>query len=204
MTSPAPGGWASVTAGEFQACATRTGGALWCWGANIAGELGIGNDTDQDLPQQVTSPAPGGWADATSGDEQTCATRTGGTLWCWGANLYGQLGIGNQTDQDRPRQVTGCAQPEIQARRARTPAPARTTATATAQCDRRVWPHGPPGHPAVRGVTRPAWWAKNTSCARSRAPSLIIARLTWVLAVAELSTRASAISSVDQAAGDSG
>jgi hypothetical protein len=129
VTTPAPGGWASVAVGDFQACATRTGGALWCWGYNGHGQLGIGNHTDQDLPQQVTIPAPGGWANVTSGAVQTCATRTGGTLWCWGANLYGQLGIGNETDQDRPRQVTGCAQPGIQARRARTPAPARTTAT---------------------------------------------------------------------------
>jgi alpha-tubulin suppressor-like RCC1 family protein len=129
VTTPAPGGWASVAVGDFQACATRTGGALWCWGYNGHGQLGIGNHADQDLPQQVTIPAPGGWANVTSGAVQTCATRTGGTLWCWGANFHGQLGIGNETDQDRPRQVTGCAQPGIQARRARTPASARTTAT---------------------------------------------------------------------------
>ncbi|MBU1239917.1 hypothetical protein KKF84_03205, partial [Myxococcota bacterium] len=26
-----------------------------------------------------------------------CATKSDGTLWCWGGNNYGQLGIGNDT-----------------------------------------------------------------------------------------------------------
>ncbi len=108
VTTPAAGGWASVTAaGLYYTCATRTGGTLWCWGSNYSGELGIGGGTDQELPRQVTTPAAGGWAGVTAGYDHTCATRTGGTLWCWGYNGNGELGLGNHTDQDRPRQVTG-------------------------------------------------------------------------------------------------
>src|SRR5574341_1691905 len=44
------------------------------------------------------------------------------------------------------------------------------------------------------GRTRPLWYAITTSCARSRAPSFTIARLTWVLAVAALTTSVWAIS----------
>ena len=106
VLTPAPGGWVSITAGGFQTCAIRTGGTLWCWGYNGNGQLGIGSHTDHDLPQQVTIPAPDGWADVTSGDEQTCGIRTGGSLWCWGANEFGQLGLGCHTDQNRPHQVT--------------------------------------------------------------------------------------------------
>ena len=61
----------------------------------------------------ITFPAPGGWVSVTDGYDYTCATRTGGTLWCWGG---GQAG---------PQQVTGCAHPRTQAR------PASTSATAT-------------------------------------------------------------------------
>ena len=107
VTTPAPGGWASITAGTTHTCATRTDGTLWCWGANDSGQLGIGGGTDQDRPRQVTTPAAGGWAGVTAGYDHTCATRTGGTLWCWGYNGNGELGLGNHTDQDRPRQVTG-------------------------------------------------------------------------------------------------
>ena len=107
VTIPAAGGWASVTAGSGHTCATRANGTLWCWGENNHGQLGIGNQSDQDLPRQVTTPAPGGWASVTAGDSgHTCATRTGGTVWCWGLDKYGELGIGNDTDQDRPRLVT--------------------------------------------------------------------------------------------------
>jgi len=64
----------------------------------------------QEPPRQVTTPAAGGWASITAGFLHTCAIRTSGTLWCWGDNENGQLGIGNHTEPDQPRQVTGCAQ----------------------------------------------------------------------------------------------
>ena len=117
VITPAPGGWASVTAGYLDTCSTRTSGTLWCWGYNVAGQLGIGNKISQDLPQQVTIPAPGGWAGVSAGDH-TCASRADGTLWCWGYNGEGQLGIGNHAAQDLPRQVTGCGQPAAQPVRA--------------------------------------------------------------------------------------
>ena len=106
VTTPAAGGWASVTAGIYYTCATRTDGTAWCWGFNDFGELGLGNESSQDLPRQVTAPARGGWTSVSASGDETCATRTGGTLWCWGYNFYGQLGLGNHTNQDRPQQVT--------------------------------------------------------------------------------------------------
>ena len=57
----------------------------------------------QDLPRQVTTPATGGWASVTAGDSHTCATRTDGTLWCWGDNGYGQLGSATTTRTGRGR-----------------------------------------------------------------------------------------------------
>ena len=146
VTIPAPAGWATVTAGSDHTCATRAGGTLWCWGYNDEGDLGIGNYISQDLPQVVTTPAARGWASVTAGfGGHTCATRTGGTLWCWGDNYYGQLGIGNRTGQDRPRQVTGCAHPGAQ------PRPARTLRTIT----RRA------AAPATPGKRRPGPPAQN-------------------------------------------
>src|SRR6266567_3537863 len=99
-------GWASVTAGWNYGCATRSDGSLWCWGYNAFGELGIGTTTNAARPNQVTTPASTGWTSVTAGIYHTCATRSDATLWCWGWNGYGQLGIGSTTDQDRPQQVT--------------------------------------------------------------------------------------------------
>ena len=42
-----------------------------------------------------------------AGGSHTCAIRDGGTLWCWGFNLYGQLGIGFfSIDEDMPQLVS--------------------------------------------------------------------------------------------------
>ena len=58
----------------------------------------------------VAAPAlavqPPGWAHVTTGGAHTRGIRTDGTLWCWGCNGYGQLGIGNSTYQDLPHRVT--------------------------------------------------------------------------------------------------
>jgi hypothetical protein len=111
--SPGPR-WAGLATGANHTCGTRADGTLWCWGSNQYGELGLGNHVSQDRPRQVTTPAAGGWARIATGELQTCAIRTGGTLWCWGDNEYGELGLGNHTSQDRPRQVTRCTQPRAQ------------------------------------------------------------------------------------------
>ena len=37
-----------------------------------------------------------------AGYEHTCAVATGGGLWCWGNNNYGQLGISNYVQQYSP------------------------------------------------------------------------------------------------------
>ena len=105
VTTPASTGWTSAAAGAYHTCAARSDGTLWCWGYNGVGQLGIGNTTSQDLPQQVTSPAADGWASVTAGYQHTCAARSDTTLWCWGYNNDGQLGIGSHTSQDLPQQV---------------------------------------------------------------------------------------------------
>jgi alpha-tubulin suppressor-like RCC1 family protein len=106
VTSPAADGWASVSAGGQDTCAVRADGTLWCWGANINGALGLGTTTGQSLPQQVTTPASTGWARVSMGGGHTCAIRGDATLWCWGSNFQGQLGIGSNTEQARPQRVS--------------------------------------------------------------------------------------------------
>jgi alpha-tubulin suppressor-like RCC1 family protein len=56
-------------------------------------------------PHQVTTPAATGWAIVAAGNTYTCATRTDTTLWCWGSNGMGELGIGTTTNQDLPQRV---------------------------------------------------------------------------------------------------
>jgi len=52
-----------VSPGEEHTCALDNDGAVWCWGSNAVGQLGIGNQENASTPQRVTvarAAAPGG------------------------------------------------------------------------------------------------------------------------------------------------
>jgi len=81
----------------------------------VHGQLGIGSASiAQNSPQQV---AGSGWVSIAAGGAHACATRyfpisqpghnTGQTLWCWGDNGDGQLGIGSTTNQSSPVELDG-------------------------------------------------------------------------------------------------
>ncbi|RSM54704.1 hypothetical protein DMB66_37100, partial [Actinoplanes sp. ATCC 53533] len=93
-------GWIRPTAGNGYACAMRTDGSLWCWGANGDGQLGLGDTVARNAgPVQLTG---AGWTAVAAGSRHTCAVRSDGTLWCWGANSAGQLGLGDLAVRDVP------------------------------------------------------------------------------------------------------
>ena len=99
----------SVSAGALHTCAVKNGGALWCWGSNQYGQLGIGNTTNSNTPIKVNIDNA---YQVSSGQYHTCARKDDANskvanLWCWGYNASGQLGRGNRTNAWRPTQVQG-------------------------------------------------------------------------------------------------
>jgi alpha-tubulin suppressor-like RCC1 family protein len=103
--------WVMVTANRYHghSCGIRDDGTdrtLWCWGDNGYGQLGLGDSTDYDTPQQVGAATD--WAVVTAGGRYSCGLRDDGTdqtLWCWGRNSWGQLGVDDTSDYDTPQQV---------------------------------------------------------------------------------------------------
>jgi alpha-tubulin suppressor-like RCC1 family protein len=89
----------SVATGSEHSCGLA-GTVAFCWGHNAHGELGINNNlTSSSAPMQVTNgPSTPAWAKISTGYMHTCALDTSGSIWCWGRNLYGELGIGPQFD----------------------------------------------------------------------------------------------------------
>ncbi|MFT3767947.1 MAG: hypothetical protein QM820_21055 [Minicystis sp.] len=81
--------WAEVAAGEQHTCARRTGGSVWCWGDNSAGQAGVGPIAEVDAPAFVSTTAPA--AQIATTHDFTCAIVGDGALYCWGANAEGQL-----------------------------------------------------------------------------------------------------------------
>jgi alpha-tubulin suppressor-like RCC1 family protein len=107
---PGADDWSSVTAGHDDSCGIRTDGSLWCWGYDGHGQLGDGGTADVSRPEQIGSAR---WLTVvgnpgmvhTSNDAHTCGIRSDHTMWCWGQNNAGQLGLGTRTDELLPTQV---------------------------------------------------------------------------------------------------
>jgi alpha-tubulin suppressor-like RCC1 family protein len=101
-----PGPSATVTIGLGTVCAVTTSGAAYCWGLGYDGELGNGTtQTSSLVPVPVAELADGVTA-ISSGDQSTCAVRTG-AVWCWGNAQSVLLGTGQTTDALVPVRVPG-------------------------------------------------------------------------------------------------
>ena len=101
-------GWASITAGQRHTCAIREDTTLWCWGAGSFGQLGLGNNDTAGTPLQVfegDSALSEGWTSVEAGHLHTCGVRDDLTLWCWGENQSGHLGLGELVNHNTPQQV---------------------------------------------------------------------------------------------------
>jgi alpha-tubulin suppressor-like RCC1 family protein len=96
--------WMTVSAGGNHSLAVKTNGTLWAWGSGIMGQLGNGvfNSATWTVTQLGTATD---WMKVSAGSEFSLAIKNTGTLWSWGLNNTGQLGIGNTTNQNVPVQV---------------------------------------------------------------------------------------------------
>jgi len=75
-------------------CAS-TASAVYCWGWNGSGQLGVGDTTNRSTPSVVSGVAPG---PVRVGGSHTIALRSGVTSRVWGRNFEGQLGLGSAGD----------------------------------------------------------------------------------------------------------
>jgi alpha-tubulin suppressor-like RCC1 family protein len=74
-------------------CAVRYDGTAACWGQDLRGELGDGN-VNNSSSNIVAVKNLTNVEYIERGDDFSCATKTDGTVWCWGTNDRGQLGQG--------------------------------------------------------------------------------------------------------------
>jgi alpha-tubulin suppressor-like RCC1 family protein len=88
--------WKQVSAGTSTAGAIKTDGTLWVWGCNYVGQLGNYNRVSQSSPVQTIGGGTN-WKQLSLGCELSGAIKTDGTLWIWGQNFAGGLGLNNRT-----------------------------------------------------------------------------------------------------------
>jgi alpha-tubulin suppressor-like RCC1 family protein len=93
--------WKSIACGGYHTIALKTDGTLWSWGSNLFGQLGV-NDTTRRSTPVTTLLGGNNWKSITGGFYHTIALKTDGTLWSWGYNDNGQLGVNNTTSRSTP------------------------------------------------------------------------------------------------------
>ena len=96
-----PGKARAIAAGGAHACAILQNRSLACWGANDAGQLGLGDTMDRARPGTVALGGLGVTAVASRADA-TCALLDDHGVRCWGRNTRGQLGLGDNVDRVAP------------------------------------------------------------------------------------------------------
>jgi len=98
--------WLSIASGNYFTTAIKTDGTLWSWGWSNNGQLGLGNTTSYSSPKQVGALTTWSKIRTNGGSSYTVlAIKTDGTLWAWGKNNGGQLGLGDITNRSSPVQV---------------------------------------------------------------------------------------------------
>jgi alpha-tubulin suppressor-like RCC1 family protein len=100
----------AIAAGAAHSLALGADGKAWAWGQNIYGQLGDNSTTGRTRATPVVSatvdPLPVFQAVA-AGASHSLALDTGGRVWAWGRNTYGQIGGTATTNRLAPGLVAG-------------------------------------------------------------------------------------------------
>ena len=107
-----PGSWSTGTTGghgQGDMMCIKTDGTLWGWGTVQVGNLGLNtpHDTMNSSPAQIGTDT--NWSKVRMGKETAVGSKTDGTLWVWGANDNGVLGLNAPGTGNRssPTQIPG-------------------------------------------------------------------------------------------------
>jgi alpha-tubulin suppressor-like RCC1 family protein len=95
--------WVDVSSSRTHCLALKSDGTMWAWGQNLYAQLGIGPTRDENgrlirSQEQRANPAPAvpgiDWKQVAAGGSHGLGLKTNGSLWAWGLNYSGQLGLG--------------------------------------------------------------------------------------------------------------
>ena len=75
QSTPPPGEFTSVSAGDDHTCGVMRDGAVACWGYDQYGQ---------------STPPPGEFTSVSAGDNHTCGVKRDGAVACWGYDQYGE------------------------------------------------------------------------------------------------------------------
>lgn len=96
----------TLSLGFAYSTAITADGTASAWGDNTSGQLGVGDTTARTSPTQTLFECGCGFVKVYAGNNYTMAIKVDGTVWAWGDNFEGSLGLGDITQRRIPTQVT--------------------------------------------------------------------------------------------------
>jgi alpha-tubulin suppressor-like RCC1 family protein len=95
--------WSKVFAGRLQNGAIKNDGTLWIWGTSAYGRLGnnvagFSDANSRSSPIQIG--ADTNWSTLALSTQHNIAIRTTGTIWGWGVNSAGKIGLNRGSSLD--------------------------------------------------------------------------------------------------------
>ncbi|XP_048365977.1 E3 ISG15--protein ligase HERC5-like isoform X2 [Sphaerodactylus townsendi] len=95
-----------IACGDHHSMALSKGGQLFSWGQNDYGQLGLGGEmTSSREPQRVQALDGIPLAHIAAGGSHSLAVSLSGSVYSWGKNAFGQLGLGHTEDKYFPTYV---------------------------------------------------------------------------------------------------
>ncbi len=100
-------GVTAISAFYKHVLALKNDGTVWAWGQNVYGQLGYDSGATlwATTPRQVASLPAGDPASAVVAGYSHSIALVNGSIWTWGGNQYGQLGLGDNSTADRSTPV---------------------------------------------------------------------------------------------------
>jgi alpha-tubulin suppressor-like RCC1 family protein len=85
--------FSSIGVGDLHSCALSLTGVVYCWGTGFQGRNG--GTLDSSIPVLISNPSSGvvNYSSLSVGSSHSCAVRTNGSIYCWGNNNNGELGV---------------------------------------------------------------------------------------------------------------
>ncbi len=105
VSMPAGVSATAVAAGAAHSAALGSNGAVYTWGNNSFGQLGIGNTTSSSVPVKVTLPAGVTPTEVAAGQYMTEILDSAGNVYSWGDGDFGELGNQKSVEENSPVQA---------------------------------------------------------------------------------------------------
>ena len=100
-----------VAVGKYHSVALTDDNEAWSWGMNYYGQLGLGKNgdgytVDELVPKRIDIDSDDDEIiDIAAGDFHTLALTEDGSVWSWGRNNFGQLGLSTTGNKDSPVKI---------------------------------------------------------------------------------------------------